>query len=116
MPFLPVLLLLLALYLILALFDLFAFLGLLSFLGLLGFLGLGVDIVVHLLVLCLLFLKFGLVDGLHFGSLSLPLNNFLCNDVDGPGVIHASRDVISELFGIALTIEVGIEEDLEVAV
>ena len=114
----PVLLLLLALYLILALFNLFAFLDIFGFfglLGLLGLLGLGVDIVVHLLVLCLLFLEFGLVDSLHFGSLGLPLDNFLCDDVDGSGVIHAGGDVVPELFGIALSIEVGVEEDLEVA-
>jgi hypothetical protein len=67
-----------------------------------------------------LFLKFLLILLSHFCSLEffrlgLPLNDLISYDIDGLLVLNSSRDVILELSGVSLAIEVGIKEHSEIS-
>jgi hypothetical protein len=96
-------------------FLLFAFLlGIFDLLGILGLLCFVFHVLLHLLALLLFLLLFGLFCSLHLCGLDLPFEDFCCEGVDNIGVVDACGDVVPEFFRVALSIEIGIEEDSKV--
>lgn len=72
-------------------------------------------ILFHFLTFLLLLLFLGLISSLHLWSFGLPFYDFSCEGVDDCGVINACCDVLFKFFGVALAIEVCVEEDSEIS-
>lgn len=68
----------------------------------------------NFLLLDLLLILLGRLSGLELLRLALPLDHLVGDDVDGFRVVDSGRDVVFEFGGIALAVEVGVEEDSEI--
>lgn len=79
------------------------------------FLGPGSYKFLNLLFLNLLLILLSKLGGLQLFCLGLPLNNLVSNNADSLLILNTCGDVVLEFSGVALTIEVGIEEDTEIS-
>jgi hypothetical protein len=68
----------------------------------------------NFLLLDLLLILLGGLGGLELLGLSLPLDHLVSNDVDGLRVVNPRGYVVLEFCGVALPVEVGVEEHSEI--
>lgn len=79
------------------------------------FLGPGSNKLLNLLFLDLLLILLSKLCGLQLFRLGLPLNDLISDDADSFLILNTCGDVVLEFCGVALAIEVGVEEHAEIS-